>query len=90
MQSIGIVTVAANALLIALISNAALLDLAPYTVVRTRGLLTIWSDQVAVAESPQGIFGMIVVKDTAAQIGSTALPDPLNEVDDDWYVYQPM
>ena len=82
-------TVASNAILLAALSNAELLEETPYTVVRTRGVLTVWSDQAGVSEAPQGIFGMIIVTDTAAQLGSTAVPDPLNDFADDWYVYQP-
>ena len=88
-QIIAETTVASNAILLAASSSAGLLALAPYTVVRTRGVLTVWSDQVAVSEAPQGIFAAIVVKNSAVAIGATAMSDPLNEAGDDWYVYEP-
>ena len=44
---------------------------------------------MSASEAPQGIMGHMVVKDTAAQIGATAVPELLNEADDDWYVYEP-
>ena len=64
------------------------LDEVPFTIVRSRMILTIWSDQTAAAERQEGRFGAIVVKNTAVLIGATAVPDPFVEVDDDWYVYQ--
>ncbi len=82
-------TLAANALTIAASSSASLLALAPFTIVRTRGLFTFWSDNAGAAETPQGILGTIVVKNTAVLIGASAVPDPLNEATDDWFVYQP-
>ncbi len=52
-------------------------------------ILNVWPDTVVAAERQEGRFGGIVVKDTAVLIGSTAVPDPFVEVDDDWYIYQP-
>jgi len=87
-QIITPTALAANALTLAASSNAALLALTPYTIVRTRGVFTVWSDQTAAAEAPRGILGVIVVKNTAVLIGATAIPDPLNEGNEDFYVYQ--
>ena len=69
--------------------DAAGLVLAPFTVVRSRFILTVWSDQVAASEIVEGVFGVIVVKNTAVLIGATAVPDPFVEFADDWYVYNP-
>ncbi len=88
--SVPQVNIAANALSIVASLNAAALATTPFTIVRTRGLLTMWSDQVSAAEAPAGILGMIVVQNTAVLIGASAVPDPLNEAVADWYVYQPM
>lgn len=81
---------AANALTLVFSLNADGLDLAPFTVVRTRGLVTMWSDQSTAAEVPEGILGFIVVQNTAVLIGTSAIPDPLNEAAADFFVYQPM
>ena len=88
-QMVASITVAANALNLGLSSNDAFRALAPFTIVRTRGILTIESDQVLAAESPQGIFGVIVVKQTAVDIGATAIPDSFNDGGEDFHVYQP-
>ena len=61
------------------------------TVMRTRGLLHISSDQAAAEESQIGAFGMCVVTDQALTIGVTALPGPVSDADDDiWFVWQPI
>ncbi len=88
--AVGPVTLAANALTIASSLTAEGFDEIPLTVVRTRGLITIWSDQTAASEIVEGIYGTIVVKNTAVLIGASAVPDPLNEASDDWFTYQPM
>ena len=54
-------------------------------------LIGLESDQAAVSENPRGDYGKIVVTDTAAALGTTALPDP-SSVDGDpeasWFVHQ--
>ncbi len=55
-------------------------------------ILTIDSDQAGATERPQGDYGAIVVTDTAAALGITALPDPSSTTGDpdaDWFVHQP-
>ncbi len=70
-------------------SNAALLALRPFTVVRVRGMLSIISDQVAAAEEPFGAFGMCVVTDQASAAGLASLPSPISEEGSDvWFAYQ--
>ena len=82
--------IALNALgLIASLTSAALAA-APFTIVRTRGILTVWSDQSTASEAPEGILGQVVVQNTAVLIGASAVPDPLNEFDADFFVYQPV
>ncbi len=88
--SVPVTTIAANALSLVASLNAEGLDDVPFTIVRTRGIFTIWSDQTAAAEAPRGIMSMIVVQNTAILIGSSAIPDPLNEPDADFFVYQPL
>jgi len=68
--------------------NAAALALRPFTIVRTRMDLRWASDQAAAAEDPFGSFGMMVVTDTAAALGVTAIPDPGSNEDSDWFLWQ--
>jgi len=71
------------------VTGAAILALRPITIVRSRGLLFLTSDQAAAAE-PQAItLGCAVVSDQSVAIGVTALPTPTTDKDSDaWYVYQ--
>ena len=68
--------------------NAAALALRPFTIVRTHLVVSYTSDQVAASELPFGALGMIVVTDTAAAIGITAVPKPASNTDSDWFVWQ--
>jgi len=62
----------------------------PFTVVRTIGLLTVLSDQIAAREVPSGTFAATVVTDRAVTVGITALPDPVTESEADyWFLFQP-
>ena len=71
--------------------SAAVLELTPFTIVRTRGLLYMRSDQLAAAETVQAAYGHTVVADTAAAIGVTAIPTPVTDAGNDlWFVYQYM
>ncbi len=69
-------------------ANAGLLALRPFTIIRTRGQIICSADGVAASEEPQIVFGSIVVTDSAAAIGITAIPDPVSNVDGDWFVYE--
>jgi len=60
------------------------------TVVRTRGVLSIKSDQLAATEEIIGAFGMCVVSDTAAGTGISAIPGPMSTPNwDGWFVFEP-
>jgi len=60
------------------------------TVRRTRGMISIASDQGLVPETQLGAFGAIVVTDAAAAIGVTAMPDPVSDASDDgWFLWVP-
>ncbi len=88
---IGSASIVASAdALISSLSAGALL-LRPFTVMRTRMMIGFSSDQIAVQERPQGTYGKIVVTETAAALGTTAIPDP-STVDGDpeasWFVSQ--
>ena len=56
--------------------NAAALALRPFTIVRTRGMFGLRSDQAAVSEDYSASIGMAVVSDQAVAIGATAVPTP--------------
>ncbi len=70
--------------------NAAALLLRPFTILRSRQVLGIESDQAAVGERMSGIYAAIVANDTAVGLGVTALPDPLLAANSPWFIYQPM
>ncbi len=62
----------------------------PATIVRTRGLLLVKSDQAAADETPMGALGFAVVSDEAAAIGVTAMPTPISEQASElWFVWEP-
>ena len=69
--------------------NAAGLAARPFTVIRTRGLITLNSDQAAVSEDQEIGYGHAVVLDQASAIGVTAVPTPLtDQASDLFYVYE--
>ena len=60
------------------------------TILRTVGLLSIESDQNAAIEEQIGALGVCEITDRAATVGITAIPDPVTEVDADfWLLYVP-
>ena len=80
----------ANPLLISSL-NATALALRPFTIVRTRGLISIASDQVAASEFQHCMYGKAVVSDQAVAIGVTALPTPRTDSASDlWFVFETM
>ncbi len=88
---VGSTTVAsAVKALISSLSAGALL-LRPFTILRTRMEILYFSDQVATSENPHGSYGRIVVTETAAALGITALPNPSGISGDpeaSWVVWQ--
>ena len=70
--------------------NANALLLRPFTILRTRLVLGIQTDQESAAEDWSGDFGLIVVSEPASSIGVTAIPTPLSETNADWFVHQPL
>ncbi len=82
----------ASITLLGTLSAGALL-LRPFTILRTRMDILYCSDQVTASETARGGIGSIVVTDTAAGIGVTAIPDPSGVTGDpeaDWFVHQMM
>ncbi len=88
-MQIPVVTVGANVATLVATFNAAAKLLRPFTIIRTRCILNITSDQVVTSEFVQGAFGMQVVTDSAAAAGVASVPTPLTETDADFFVYQP-
>ncbi len=69
--------------------NAAALALRPFTIVRTRGVLQVRSDQIAASEQYEAQYGHAVVSDQAVGVGVTALPTPDTDNGSDlWMVFQ--
>ncbi len=63
--------------------------LGPLTVVRTRGLLMVSSDETTQSEEPFGALGFMVVREQARAAGITAIPTPITEeFDDGFFVHQ--
>ena len=65
--------------------NAAALALRPFTVVRTRGVLWVRSDQVGSSEDYIASLGMAIVSDQASAIGVTAVPTPETDRNSDLF-----
>ena len=60
------------------------------TIRRTRGIVSIASDQGAAQEYQGGAFGAIVVNDLAAAAGAASIPGPVTDANDDgWFVWRP-
>ena len=92
-SGVGGTVLAGNTLaLVSTLSGGALL-LRPFTIMRTRMDLLFHSDQQAADETPHGSYGKLVVTDTAAALGVTALPNPSGINGDPeaaWFVWQAM
>jgi len=68
--------------------NAAALALRPFTILRSRLLLHVQSDQAAATEFTAGSIGMIVSTEAASTAGIGSLPTPNTEADAAWFVWQ--
>ena len=61
----------------------------PATIVRTRGLIAVRTDQQIATEDPFGAIGFAVVRENAGAAGVGSLPTPItDEIDDVWFVHQ--
>ena len=89
-QPMAITTLAAaNSAAIVTVLNAAALALRPFTVVRTRGIMHLRSDQSAASENYIASLGFAVVSEQAADIGITAVPTPETDRGSDlWFVFE--
>ena len=71
------------------LTEAELIHTVPATIVRTRGLLLVRSDQLGASEIPFGALGMSVVSEQARAVGVTAVPAPITDEDSDlFFVHQ--
>ncbi len=71
--------------------NAAALSLRPFTIIRSRFEVLLFSDQKAASETQAAGLGFAVVSDQAVAIGVTAVPTPLTDLGSDlWFVLQLM
>ncbi len=60
------------------------------TLVRTRGWLQLSVEIAGLAPTRiVGAMGMIIVSEDAFLVGITALPGPLSDIENDWFVWQP-
>ncbi len=59
------------------------------TVRRTRGWMSMISDQSAAVEVVTGAWGMVVVTDLAFAAGAASIPGPVTDASDDgWFVWE--
>jgi len=86
-------TVAANTLVLVTNFPAAVggsPDKLPGTIIRTRGVLSIGSDQGAALEVQTGALGGAIVTEAAFTAGGAALPDPVSDSSAGfWFLYEP-
>ncbi len=88
----GFSSAAAGTKVIAFLAPAAVLEPeSPATIVRSRLLLSIRSDQSAATENQMGAFGCGFVNVVAGALGITALPGPATDCAwGGWFVWQPI
>jgi len=90
-SGVGDESIAANAKVLSGTLSAGALLLRPFTILRTHLELYVRSDQQTAIENVIASFGDIIVTETAAALGVTAVPDPSGISGDpeaDWYVWQ--
>ena len=92
-SGVGRQTYLGSSITLAATLSAGALLLRPFTVLRTR-MGFLWNtDQEAADETPHGTFAKLIVTDTAAALGITAIPDPSGITGDpeaSWFLWQAM
>ncbi len=83
-------SIAANTFNLVGVLSAAELALRPFTIVRTHIVVSWASDQVAASEEALGAMGMLVVSEQAVNAGAASIPEPINDADSPWFVWQGM
>ena len=69
--------------------SADILALRPFTIVRTRGVMSLTSDQTAAIESYHAVLAMAVVSDQALAAGVASVPTPISDGDSDlFFLYE--
>jgi len=69
--------------------SAASLALRPFTILRTRGIFHLHSDQQVATEIFTASMGLAVVSDQASAIGVTAIPTPVTDMSSDlWFMHE--
>ncbi len=82
-------SVAAGGVSIIFSLTAVELALRPFTVIRTRGIWSLRSDQLAAGEPQAAALGWCVVSEQSLAIGITAVPTPVTDMSSDlWFGYQ--
>ena len=88
---VGSESVAGNSKVLSSSLSAAALLLRPFTVLRTHLMLHVRSDQFTAIETTIASYGQMIVTDTAAALGVTAVPDPSGidgDPEADWFLWQ--
>ncbi len=68
--------------------NATILGLRPFTIIRSRGVLHISSDQIAAPESYLAHLSFAIVSEEAFAIGVTAVPTPETDDSDLFFLFE--
>ena len=71
-----------------LLGSFSLTQPADRTIVRTRGLMQMDSDQVLLSEHQTGALGMTIVSDDALAAGIASIPGPISDASNDWFLWQ--
>jgi len=84
-----VVLAAANQAVLLQVLNAAALAIRPFTIIRSRGVVGISSDQTGATEDQHAAFGCAVVSQQASAAGVGSIPTPVTDDGSDlWFVYQ--
>ena len=89
-RSLANILVPANSFVLAGVIDITLFDDSlPLTLVRTRGVIQVQSDQAGASELQIGAVGVAIVTQAAITLGVTAMPDPVTFEDSGiWQTYQ--
>ncbi len=90
-MGVGATAVAGNSQVLVSTLSAGALLLRPFTILRSHLMLQVHSDQFTAIESSIASYGQIVITETAAALGVTAVPDPSGisgDPDADWFLWQ--
>ena len=84
----GVVTMSTVALVAAGGNTASQITIPAATLVRTRGVVSVSVRSTgATVNHMQAAFGLLVVTAEAVAVGITAVPTPLSQIENDWFVW---